>query len=143
MSKTAISIVQKYYPEVTKIVDAAQNIEVKVLPCKAGSRGTPDDCAMAKACKRQFHGAIISKAIAYLVNGDTAYRYRVPSSVRTEIVSFDRDHDFRPGEYWLKAPLTTEKIGAVRKRSAKSRSAKSKSQPPLKHHHAPDGVRTL
>lgn len=149
MAKSALSIVQKYYPAVLKLADANRSFDVRVTArdCKSGNSNAPDDCAMAVACKREYDGAIISKAIAYLIKGDTAYRYRVPSSVRTEIVSFDRNHGFQPGDYYLKAPQPTERLIALKKwrKSGKGGKMAAVASPrsTVRRNHIPSGVRSL
>jgi hypothetical protein len=75
---TALSIVQRYYPQVKTITDAKR--------------------------EKDYDGAVISVAISYLIRGDRAMRYRTPSSVAREIVSFDRHADFTPGRYALAVP---------------------------------------
>lgn len=141
---SALNIVNKFQPGVRRVVDAKTPVSINVSAhdCAVGASGKADECAMARALKRKFDGAIVSKAIAYLIKGDTAYRYRVPSSVRTEIVSFDRHHDFRPGSYHLSAPCTTERLAAKRK-NRKPSEAKRKTGKPVRRRHLPDGVRSL
>lgn len=114
--KSALGIVRKYHPEVNRVVDAKKplTIEVTASDCRSGNSGKASSCAMAKACERDFDGAVISLSVAYMVKGDRATRYRVPASVQREIVSFDRAHKFEPGTYKLKAPNTTEKLGSAK-----------------------------
>lgn len=142
--KSALNIVQKYAPSVRRVIDAKKGIEVKVLArdCQEGNRGKPDDCAMAKACMRDYDGAIISKSVAYLIKGNTAFRFRVPSYLRTEIVSFDRDHDFRPGQYDLIAPHSTEKLGWARQYRA-APTVKKVATRKVRRRRIPAGVRSL
>lgn len=113
MAKSALAVVQRYYPSVTKVVDAVKNeaISVTAADCKYSRKKDPESCAMAKACKREFDGAIISTSVAYLIQGTTAKRYKVPESVSREIVSFDRSHSFAPGDYRLLAPTKHERLG--------------------------------
>jgi hypothetical protein len=105
--KSALKIVQKYHPNVTKVVDARSPLHIAVTArdCKNSNSKEPSACAMARACEREFDGAIISTTVAYVIQGGTAKRYRVPQSVARELVSFDRNHEFAPGDYHLKAPL--------------------------------------
>ena len=112
--KSALGIVQKYHPEVTKVVDARKNLEIEVTEsdCKYAQRKNAKDCAMARATKRQYDGAIISSSSAYVIKGDTATRYKVPESLAREIVTFDRHNAFEPGDYHLKAPSVRERLGA-------------------------------
>lgn len=141
--KSALGIVKKYYPNVTKVIDSKKPLIIAVTAqdCKTAKKKAPDDCAMAKACRREFDGAIISTSVAYIVFGETALRFMVPQSVSREIVSFDRHADFRAGEYYLKPPGKSQKlgprVGAQSKRTAK-KYAKRKVRI-----HKTEGLRTL
>jgi hypothetical protein len=137
-----LKIVQKYHPNVTKVVDGKKtlNFEVTAQDCKAGKRKGPSSCAMAKACERKYDGAIISLSVAYLITGNKATRYRVPSTVTREIVSFDRHKEFAPGEYHLVAPSSTEKLGV--KREARDRPTRSYVRTVTRNHRTA-GIRAL
>ncbi len=143
VSKMALNIVNKYDPQVTRVVDGKSNVKIIVTDddCKKGKANDPNNCALVKALDRDFDGAIVSKSIAYLIRGHTAYRFRVPSAIRTEIVSFDRNHDFRPGEYKLNAPCTTEKLEYGREKLEKRVPAKKGTT--IKRKHKVEGVRAL
>jgi hypothetical protein len=116
MPTSALKIVQKFYPQVNRVVDAPRErvVTVSAQDCKAATKKMPNDCAMAKAFKREYDGAIISTSVAYLIRGDKAERFKVPASVSREIVSFDRHKDFAPGEYYLSAPSEAFKMGPRR-----------------------------
>jgi hypothetical protein len=49
--------------------------------------------------------------VAWIIKGNLAVKYEVPESVAREIVSFDRHHDFRPGEYQLSAVPNSCRMG--------------------------------
>lgn len=101
----AQSIVNKLFPDVTKVVDARRGIAIRVEPedIKGSTKKKHEACALARACKRtmRLDGAIISRSRAYLIRGRIATRYILPPSVEREIVSFDRGVGFAPGEYEL------------------------------------------
>lgn len=143
MSSKALGIVRKYHPNVTRIVDAKRSTKIEVTEndCKTSKSKAPDSCAMATAFCRKHDGAIISLAIAYLVDGKKAVRYRVPSSVSREIISFDRGQYFAPGTYRLKAPKSTERLSVIRGRSNRKASVKNTVQ--TKHLHKTVGIRSL
>lgn len=111
----ALNVVQAVFPNVTKLVDAKKDIKTEVTKAdtKSATVRNHKACAMAVACKRKgnLDGVIMSISTAYLVKGDTATRYMVPPSVSREIVAFDRDAVFELGEYVLKAPGKTNKLG--------------------------------
>ena len=102
---TALQVVQKFFPEVTEVVDASRNqvIEVTQQDEKTAKKKSHKTCAMAVACKRKFNldGVVISVNRAYLVKGKKARRFTLPESVSREVVSFDRNGGFEPGEYEL------------------------------------------
>jgi hypothetical protein len=146
--KSALNIVRKYHPNVTSVVDAKKTISVAVTArdCKGGNQKKPNSCAMARAFEREYDGAVVSLAVAYLVNGNQATRYRVPSSVARELVSFDRSKVFAPGKYSLCAPSSTEKLAAVRQRSRISNAKRAKNganATTARHTHKTAGIRAL
>lgn len=147
LDKNALTRVRKYYPNVTRVVDADKPVKIvvqnrdvsKALPQK------PDDCAMARAAKRCIagvDGAIIHSTTAYLIRGNRATRYRVPQSVYREIVSFDRHKDFRPGDYQLSAIAESSKMLGRRKGSDTNENSKqSKRNKPFIVRHHTMGIR--
>jgi hypothetical protein len=136
--KSALKIVQKYHPEVRRVVDAKKNVDIEVTAqdCKGSRRMKPDACAMARAFGREYDGAIISMSTAYLVKGKTATRYKVPGAVSREIVSFDRNRNFAPGEYQLRAPSATARMGWRYKPTGPHKTHKT-------HQHKTAGIRSL
>jgi hypothetical protein len=112
----ALEIVQKYFPEVTKVVDAKESITIEVTDKdnKSAFVRNHKACAMAVACKKKEHadGVIVSISKAYVIKGSTATRYTVPEHATREIVSFDRSAGFSPGEYKLLAPTFNKKLGS-------------------------------
>lgn len=102
-----LKIVQKFFPKVKTVVDAAHKALIEVSKKDTESKGIKDhnNCAMAVACKRKFKldGVIISRSMAYLIKGTQARRFKLPESVSREVVSFDRGAGFSPGKYELSA----------------------------------------
>src|SRR5438094_2793537 len=98
----SLTNVKKFFPKIKSITDSKKNIRIEVTKGDASSKAVKqhDACAFAVACKRTLHldGTIISRTIAYLIKGDKAVRYKLPSSVEKEIVSFDRGSEFAIGE---------------------------------------------
>lgn len=142
MSSTALRIVRKYHPEVTKVIDATRDTWVNVTQgdCDKSRTKSPDSCAMATSFKKKHDGAIISLAVAYLVDGKTATRYRVPASVSREIVAFDRARSFAPGHYKLLAPVSTEKLEVIR---TKRRTHIQRTGKQIRRMHKTAGIRAL
>jgi hypothetical protein len=110
--KSALGIVQKYHPGVIKVVDSKKSLTISVTRAdfRRASSKSPSQCAMAKAVQHQHDGAIISTSVAYVIDGNKAVRYKVPTSLSREIVAFDRHAGFAPGEYRLTAPSKMERL---------------------------------
>jgi hypothetical protein len=140
---TALKIVQNYFPTVDRVVDGEQPLLVEVTQRDNRSAKVRNHqaCAMAVACKRAMHadGVIVSVNTAYVINGTTATRYSLPQSVSREVVSFDRDAGFAPGEYMMSPPCPTRRLGAIK--GSQTNTEKPKKRKPLKHHTS--GIRTV
>lgn len=138
---TALNIVKKFFPGVTDVQDAKTEMHIEVTPhdSKESTKKNHNHCAMAVACKREFKldGVIISSTTAYLIKGKKATRYKLPESVSREVVSFDRNGGFEPGEYQLSAPSPTHRIGQYRGDS--THTGKGSKQ---KFQHATSNIRT-
>jgi hypothetical protein len=142
MADSALNIVQKYYPNVTKVMDAKQPVLINVTPkdCRGAKSKDFSSCAFAKACKRDYDGAIVSLSVAYLIKGELATRYKVPAGIAREIVSFDRNHDFRQGEYWLNAPSKAMRLGPRRHPQPKNKANYARVK---RRYHRTGGIRSL
>jgi hypothetical protein len=116
---TSLRNVKHFFPKVTKVNDADENVIVEVTNRDTAHAKVRDHvtCAMAVACKRTFKadGVIIAVSIAYLIKGDTATRYKLPESVSREVVSFDRNAGFDEGVYHLRKVGKTARLGADRR----------------------------
>lgn len=112
----ALTTVRRYYPAVTKIVDATSPVDIQVIAedCRKGNKKAPSACAMARAAMRSFDGAIIARSRAYLIRGKKAMRYVVPQNAAYQIVSFDKNQYFAPGEYTLMPPPKSMRLNRVR-----------------------------
>jgi hypothetical protein len=141
--KSALAIVKKYHPNVTHVEDADEDLEIHVTAndCKGAKAKSASNCAMARACRRTFDGAIISVSSAYIIKGKKAMRFKVPARIAREIISFDRGHRFMPGEYKLNAPTGTNRLGSINKNHGQSgeRSGKEVRQ----RRHFTQGIREL
>jgi hypothetical protein len=107
--------VKRLFPQVTSAVDADAPVEVSVnaKDCRDAQKLNPTECALARAARRELHaeGVIIGMTSSYIINGKTALRFATPVSVQREIVSFDRNQDFAPGDYYLTPKAPTNKLG--------------------------------
>ena len=142
----SLAIVQGLFPSVKKLVDAKtdRKIEVTKADTKSAKVRNHKACAMAVACKRKLNldGVIMSISTAYLVKDEIATRYMVPNAVSREITAFDRNADFEPGEYQLKAPSGGEKLNSGRKGPIPEKSTQSATGNFAKHfRHKTGGIR--
>ncbi len=141
----ALKNVQKFFPKVLKVTDSDNDLEIEVLErdIRAAAKKNHTECAMAVACKRAEHadGVIISVNTAYVIKGNEATRFKVPQSIAREVVSFDRGSQFGPGDYALKSPRKSQRLGARQERSPSTatRPLKTKRRKP----HVTEGVRTV
>jgi hypothetical protein len=141
----ALNIVRYYHPEVRIVKDALKDKTFLVTKkdCREGTSMSVENCALARSIRRQYDGVILSLSVAYLVKGKCAHRYLVPVGLAREITTFDRDHDFVPGSYRLRAPYKCSRLGAHRDNENR------KPQPPGSHNkkkkraHRTTGVRML
>jgi hypothetical protein len=118
IGRIALGVVRKFAPKVTKVTDADGDLLINVTDrdFKGGRKKDHGDCALAVAAKRQ-EGAtqvIVSSSMAYVIKGNHATRYKVPEAARKEIVSFDRGASFETGDYVLKAPPKSARLGVYR-----------------------------
>lgn len=113
-----VSQLRRYFPQVDRVADANKPLKVHVTSkdVKNAKERQEDSCAVAKACERipDVDGALIKTTTAYVIKGNLAIRYLVPETVTREIVSFDRNKDFRPGEYQLSAMNKAHRIQGPR-----------------------------
>ena len=107
---------RRLYPNVKFAVDADKMIEVSVnkTDCAEAVELDPTNCALARATKREMKadGVIVGLSSSYVIRGDHAVRFATPERVQREIVSFDRHHDFAPGDYTLVPKSPTAKFGS-------------------------------
>jgi hypothetical protein len=117
------------------VVDATEPLflEIKSLDVGRGEAQTPDNCAIARACKRtlQIIEARVHLSRTYLRTSDGEWlRYLTPDNARTEMIAFDRGAHFEPGEYRFPPPPKSKKLGGKHKTGPKT--AAGKKRP--KHH---------
>jgi hypothetical protein len=100
------------------VFDAREPISFSVTKRDINRGGVrePDSCAIALACKREFHSkdVRIHLTYSYLLEKDHWLRYRTPSCITREIVAFDRGGTFEPGEYTLLVPFKSDRIGILK-----------------------------
>lgn len=124
---TALEVVKKFYPKVTKVVNTRKPVAVEIAAGDVKKSKMKDHkcCAMAMACKRQLpvDGVLVSSRRAYLIKGDTATRFLVPEAITREIVAFDRGAGFAPGTYTLQKPYQYAARGTGKRKQSHDRRA--------------------
>lgn len=136
------------FPNVKHAFDADKAIEVSVeqKDCKDGKKLDPENCALARAAKRELHadGVIIGLSSSYVIKGDTAIRFHTPQSVSREIISFDRHGDFAPGDYYLLPKPKSSRFGVPSRQYKSPRNAdKVGTRPSKRKVHTSARVRLL
>lgn len=141
---SALNTVRKFFPGVTKVVDATQPaiIEVRARDANPRAAKNHEACALAVACKRSMRldGVIISRSTAYMVKGKQARRFKLPPGTAREVVSFDRGAGFAPGTYILSAVPTPARLGARQGSDAPKRGYNNSSR---KFRHLTANIRTV
>lgn len=97
------------------VADAKRDQVIRITnsDVKRGGVKDPTTCAAALACRRdlQCTEAQVHIGRTYVKHGRSWVRYVTPSSLKYEIVAFDRGGQFEPGEYVLIAPKGALALG--------------------------------
>jgi hypothetical protein len=98
------------------VVDAKKPLKLEITraDCNLATRKNPGCCAVAKACGRELkiRGVRVHLSRLYLLSGKAWTRYLVHSSLRSEIIAFDRGGKFQPGVYTFQAPNPNKRLGS-------------------------------
>ena len=120
------------------VIDAKRSITLNVISRDISSASVkePDNCAVAKACRRELHVAEVRVHLGrvYLrTNKANWVRYVTPKGMRDEIIAFDRGGRFQPGNFELTMPpgkrVTGSRQGGPNRKN--SRSGKKRRSPHL------------
>jgi|SRR6266850_4313047 len=123
------------------LLDATHDVKLHITPndIKNSRKNDPANCAAARAGKRELKKDVrVFLTRTYVKHKKKWYRFITPESISREITSFDRGASFEPGEYKLKVPSSTQKLGIVRI----SGSGKSGKKNRIRKNHATAMVRT-
>jgi hypothetical protein len=146
-TKGVLRIVNRQFPNVTKVEDAKYPLEIEVLKADVtkSKRKDMNQCAMAQACKRVYHadGVIMARSTAYLVKGDLAVRFKVPNTVSREITSFDRGGEFSTGIYMLSVPCHADTLARKEERGDNKSKGGSKKPKGIRKYHLTQGIRAV
>lgn len=141
---------QRQFPKLRKVFEARKPVSVEVTAAdnKQGSSKDAANCAMARALCREFKAdvAVVGLTYSYVIKGDTAVKYSTPPTLQREIVSFDRNHDFRPGTFGL-SPVspshTASGTKARRKKAPGGKKAKTTGHQPKRILAKTTGIRSV
>lgn len=119
-----------------KVQDAKRPMIITVIEAdlKGAKRKNPECCAFARACKRQqkVDAVHFFKTSAWIEKDGVLTRFKMPESMKREIIAFDRGGKFAPGEYQLRTNSPSTALG--RKRKEKPRRGKATNQGYKKPH---------
>lgn len=148
--KTADRIIRKLHKlgfmKVKHVKDANGPIWVNVTKkdSNEGRKKDASDCALARACVREFSadGAVINIGTSYIIKGNTAVRFKTSPGVGREITSFDRNAGFEPGnDYLLSAIAPASRLDAPRNKGVGSGPHVGKASRPNVHRHHTENIR--
>lgn len=121
---SALGIVKTYFPAVEKVVDGTKKITVTVTKedNRKATKKNHSSCVLANCVKTQEEatGVIVGIRTVYVVKGNLAFRYHTLETTSREIVSFDREAGFEPGEYTLIPVTKTQRFGETNGRKEPS-----------------------
>jgi len=98
------------------LIDAEDDLEIEVLKSDVSKsrKNDPANCAAAVASKRILKTDVEVHLSRTYVKSPDEYawiRFVTPPSIGREITSFDRSSIFEPGNYTLKAPSASARLG--------------------------------
>lgn len=115
------------------MVDASEDLNLSITPADIRraikNRKDPNNCAAAEAIKRQeiCKDVAVYMSRTYVKDKDRWVRYVTPSAISREVTSFDRGSEFEPGDYTLKAPSPSNRLGVHRGKTTR-KTGKQKKQ---------------
>ncbi len=98
------------------VVDGHEDIDLVINKndVENSRKKDPNNCAAAMAGRRELKTDVrvyLTRTYVKDAKHERWVRFITPRSISTEIISFDRGASFEPGEYTLKAPIETQKLG--------------------------------
>ncbi len=113
------------------VIDASKKITITITPKDVlkGNTKDPGACAAAQACIREVPkctAARVHLGRTYLQLDKKWVRFQTPEALRSEIISFDRGHEFQPGEYVLRAMAPSERQNRGKRNGSSKPGARDK-----------------
>lgn len=125
-----------------KVVDAKKKVTIVITKAdvKNGETKDPAGCAAARACMRDLEAtaARVHLGRTYVKIDNKWIRFHTPSSLRSEIIAFDRGGSFAPGKYVLPALQPAKKTG---RRQGSMTNTQPKRRKRARPYHITTGVR--
>lgn len=123
----ALEIIRKHhFPGITRVAEGGLKLVVEVHPedLIGASRKDPGHCAFAVACERALSvdGALISRRVAYVMQDQTAVRFRVSAPLKAALEAFDETGKFPIGKYSLLPFSEPDTLVVQKARQQKQRS---------------------
>lgn len=142
---SALGIVKTYFPEVEKVLDGTKKITVTVTKedNRKATKKNHSSCVLANCVKAQeeANGVIVGISTVYVIKGNRAYRYHNQQTTTREIVSFDREAGFEPGEYTLVPVSKSSRFGERLERKSYPTGKRDNSVKSIRQHYTTN-VRT-
>lgn len=111
------------------VIDSKRAIKLNIIAndINKADRKEPADCAVARACRREFHAKEVRVHLGRVyvrMNDSNWQRFMTPRSLRSEIIAFDRGGTMSPGTFTLQPPSEKKKSSGKRQGGKTVRMAK-------------------
>lgn len=111
----------KHTFEGRKMVDATAPLTIRITPRDINNSKvrSPDDCAIAKACRRILHTEVkVHLSRTYVLDKEKGVwvRFKTPQRAARELIAYDRGGSFAPGDYTLSCISPNARLGVKRSR---------------------------
>lgn len=98
------------------IINATKPVELEIIDkdIAKADRKEPLDCVVARACRRDLKAKEVRVHLSRIYirfNDGSWQRFMTPTSMRSDIIAFDRGGTFPPGTYVLKPPPANRPTG--------------------------------
>jgi hypothetical protein len=98
------------------VINAKKPIMLHVTPedIKAARKHSPGNCAVAKACQREWKAKEVRVHLSRIYvrhNEQNWTRYFTPYAMRSEIIAYDRGGEFLPSVYTVNPPVPSQRTG--------------------------------
>lgn len=107
-----------------RIIDSLSDLKFEITPSdiKKAKAKDPLGCAAALALRRECHttAVCVMRARTYIKRQNYWVRYITPVSLAREVIVIDRNGQFEPGNFKIKAPSLSQKLGQDRRQRVES-----------------------